>query len=100
MKVNPSPPFYLQLVHAGSRLGWSWLAIGEWEFGSLRKEYVCEINWLDPDPESKQHEKCGRRFDDTCIPTLNGVQDKIAFYGGYYDPSNELEYRSLCEGWE
>lgn len=93
-----SPPFYLRLVHAGSRLGWSWYGFEVEVEGALLSRFSCEVNWLDP--ESKQHEKCGNRFDGTCIPTLNEVQDEISFYRGYHEPPNELEYRRLCEGWE
>ncbi len=60
--------------------------------------FSCEINWLDP--ESKQHKNCGGRFDNTCIASLESVQDRISLYRGYHEPPDELEYRRLCEGWD
>jgi hypothetical protein len=41
---SPPPPFRIQFLRAGSRLGWSWCA--EVQLPS------CEINWLDPEPDS------------------------------------------------
>jgi len=47
----PFPPFALQFIHVGPRLGWSWCDIDV-------DAHSCEINWLDPAPssESSDHE--------------------------------------------
>ena len=92
---KPSPPFDLQLIHTGSRLGWSWYGSISRDFNldytQLCDEQFCEINWLDP--ESKQNEDV-ERFDETHIWLLEDVE--INFFRGYHEPPNELEYRRLC----
>ena len=45
----PDPPFSLQIIQAGKRLGWSWC--------TQDRDHSCEINWLDPVPsESDDYE--------------------------------------------
>jgi len=79
----PYPPFHLQFVRAGSRRGWSWC--------SSNGEYSCEINWLDPEPNS------GSGDYGTYIEELQGVEHFVGFYRGYYQPPTEAEYRRLIE---
>ena len=96
---KPYPPFDLQLICKGSRLGWIW-------YGNINRDLLdysdqdkldqsCEINWLDP--ESKQNENV-ERFDETCIFWSLGQGVEIDFFSGYHEPPNELEYLRLCEG--
>ncbi len=94
---NPSPPFDLQFVKAGSRLGWSWCSsIWDWDDDDTRMGAVCdescEINWLDPEPSSESSDH------DAYIQKLRLIQRGVDFYRGYHQPPNELEYRRLCEG--
>ncbi len=80
-RFSPSPPFELQFVQAGSRLGWSWYSI---DYES------CEINWLDPEPSS---ESCDY---DTYMKELQLIQNgHVNFYRGYHQPPNLLAYRLL-----
>jgi hypothetical protein len=78
-----SPPFYLQIIPAGSRCGWSWHNGGR---------HSCEINWLDlePDSESSDYE--------ACMEELQRIEERVDFYRTYRQPPNEEEYRRLCEG--
>ena len=92
--IPSSPPFNLQLIHKGSRLGWSWYGCGYSSIGEYTRS-SCEINWLDP--ESKQNEDV-ERFDETCILHSEHVDVEINFFRGYHEPPNELEYRRLCDG--
>eukprot|EP00984_Skeletonema_dohrnii_P008181 scaffold3005_cov102-Skeletonema_dohrnii-CCMP3373.AAC.6 len=82
----PYPPFDLQFIQAGSRRGWSW-------YTSERGEYWCEINWLDPEPDSESGDY------GTYIDELQDqdVENFVNFYRGYYQPPTEAEYRRLCE---
>eukprot|EP00985_Skeletonema_marinoi_P027763 scaffold23319_cov124-Skeletonema_marinoi.AAC.1 len=79
----PSPPFNLQIVQAGSRLGWSW-----WS-----EDDSCETNWLDPEPSSESDDF------ETYIEELQRIQQRLEmdFYIGYNEPPNQQQYRRLCE---
>eukprot|EP00984_Skeletonema_dohrnii_P012946 scaffold5304_cov139-Skeletonema_dohrnii-CCMP3373.AAC.1 len=80
---NPEQPFRLQIIQAGSRLGWSWLG---WSWCD-RVKLSCEINWLDPKPsrESSDYETYIEE-----LQRIEGREDKD-FYRGYYEPPNEEE---------
>ena len=82
----PFPPFALQFIHVGPRLGWSWCDIDV-------DAHSCEINWLDPAPssESSDHE--------AYIEDLQRFEQRTDkdFYRGYHHPPNEEQYRRLCE---
>jgi hypothetical protein len=78
---SPSPPFYLQIVQAGSRRGWSWCT---WS-----GHHSCEINWLDPEPSSNSS--------DYGAYTQIIERHNIGFYRGYHQPPTEDQYRRLCE---
>eukprot|EP00985_Skeletonema_marinoi_P030288 scaffold31424_cov76-Skeletonema_marinoi.AAC.1 len=84
---NP-PPFCLQLIRAGSRLGWRWCT---WDGGHL-----CEINWLDPEPSSESDDY------EAYIEALQRIEGELNtdFYRGYHEPPTEMEYCRLCEGLE
>eukprot|EP00984_Skeletonema_dohrnii_P034652 scaffold33624_cov191-Skeletonema_dohrnii-CCMP3373.AAC.1 len=82
----PPPPFYLRLVRAGSRRGWSWCT-----HGPENGRHSCEINWLDAEPSS---DSSGYQ---TYIEELQRVQRNVNFYRGYYEIPTEEEYHRLCE---
>eukprot|EP00984_Skeletonema_dohrnii_P035737 scaffold35868_cov261-Skeletonema_dohrnii-CCMP3373.AAC.1 len=82
----PNPPFDLQIIEAGSRLGWSWCT---YDYDGFF--YSCEINWLDPEPSSQNSDY------QTYIEDLQRIELRIDFYRGYYEPPTEQQYRRLCE---
>ena len=43
---TPKPPFYLEFVQAGPRLGWRWSTL------YFSDKSCCEVSWLDPEPSS------------------------------------------------
>jgi hypothetical protein len=75
-----TPPFYIHLVEAGSRIGYRW---------ETNMDNACEVNWLDPepDPESDGYEKY--------IEELEEINSKVDFYKGFYQPPTEEEYQRL-----
>eukprot|EP00984_Skeletonema_dohrnii_P032408 scaffold26504_cov228-Skeletonema_dohrnii-CCMP3373.AAC.15 len=83
----PRPPFFLQIIRAGSRRGWSWYS----DYG-----HSCEINWLDPEPS-----RDSSGYEDY-IEELQFIEGELDtdFYRGYHEPPTEMEYRRLCEGLE
>ena len=89
-----APPFRLQILQAGSRLGWSWYA--GWNHNlSSEVAQSCEINWLDTEPSSES--------DDYTVYTeeMENIEIDIGFYRGYYEhPPNEHQYRRLCYEWD
>eukprot|EP00985_Skeletonema_marinoi_P020638 scaffold12330_cov83-Skeletonema_marinoi.AAC.17 len=93
----PKPPFHLQLVQAGSRLGWVWCSYGcndeEYDDEDEDKCHSCEINWLDPEP-SRSSESSGY---ETYIEALQRIERRIDFYKGYHQPPTLAEYNRLCE---
>eukprot|EP00985_Skeletonema_marinoi_P004287 scaffold1879_cov97-Skeletonema_marinoi.AAC.2 len=76
-----SPPFLLQFIQAGSRRGWSWC--------TFNRVYLCEINWLDPEPSS------GSSDYEAYIEELMRIENRVNFYRGYYQPPSEEEYNRL-----
>jgi hypothetical protein len=79
---SPEPPFDLQMIHAGPRLGWSWCS----------GHQLCEINWLDPEPSSESSDY------EAYMEEMHRIQHHIFLYKGYNKPPNAIEYRRLCEG--
>jgi len=88
---RPLPPFDLQIIHAGSRLGWSWCTFN---YVYEDKWQSCEINWLDPEPNSESGDY------EAYIEELQSIERRINFYfyRGYHKPPTEEEYRRLGEG--
>jgi len=102
------PPFRLQFVQAGSRLGWSWICCsnsGSDSDGIYTSYYdddddddlseensSCEINWLDPEPSSESSNY------EAYMEELQRIEQRINFYSGYHQPPTEDEYYRLCEG--
>ncbi len=79
-----TPPFDINVVQAGSRVGYRWFCF---------PHIPCEVNWLDPEPE--------RESDDYAkyIEDLQVIQHQVGFYRGFHQPPTEEEYRRLI-GWE
>ena len=73
-----SQPSYIELVEAGSRLGWRWYGKS---FTSDHVESIlpCETNWLDPAPEE---DSCDY---ETYVEDLCMLEEGI-FYRGFYQP--------------
>ena len=71
--TEESTPFYISFIEAGSRLGYRWEAD--------RSTNTCEVNWLDPEPETDSRE----------------YGDPTTLYRGYYEPPTEEEYNLLFE---
>ena len=78
----PSPPFSIRLVEVGPRIGYRW---------QTRDFDPCEINWLDPEPES------GSIGYEDYLADYNRIQGEISLYRGYYEPPTEEQYTLLYE---
>ncbi|KAK1734522.1 hypothetical protein QTG54_014770 [Skeletonema marinoi] len=87
-KGYPQPPFGLQIIRAGSRLGWSWCTFNR------TNGHSCEINWLDPEPNSESSDYGAYTKD------LQLVYQRISFFRGYHEPPTAEQYRRLCDGLE
>jgi hypothetical protein len=77
-----TPPFYIYFVEAGPRIGYRW--------GTFEGRY-CEVNWLDPEPES------GSRDYEDYVSDYQRIQGEISLYRGYYEPPTEEQYTLLYE---
>ncbi len=75
------PPFSIRLVEVGPRIGYRW---------QTRDFDPCEINWLDPEPES------GSSGYEDYVADYHRIR-KADFYRRYYDPPSEEEYNLLYE---
>ena len=78
---SPPPPFTLEFVHPGTRLGWRWVSYHRW--GHIES---CEINWLrrDLDQYIVYQEEADR------------LEESVGFYEGIYNLPTEEEYRAMC----
>ena len=76
-----SPPFYVCFVQAGPRLGYRW---------ETKYDDPCEVNWLDPEPES------GSSGYEDYVADYHHIR-KADSYRGYYDPPSEEKYNLLDE---
>ncbi len=81
---HPPPPFLIDFVQAGSRVGWRWATCN-------RGTNSCEINWLDPEPdrESSGYEVYNRE--------LESLQEDVFCFEGYHQPPSQDDYKRLCE---
>lgn len=80
-----SPPFRVCFVQAGSRIGY------RWEGGYHNVCPPCEVNWLDPEPES------GSREYEDYVSGYRRIQREISLYRGHYEPPTEEQYIILYE---
>jgi hypothetical protein len=74
------PPFFISFVEAGSCIGYRW---------ETHKGHPCEVNWLDPEPDSESIDY------DEYIEKLQSINSQADFYNGFYQPPTEEEYRRL-----
>jgi hypothetical protein len=74
-----SPPFYIRFVKAGSRVGY------RWENTELRLN-PCEVNWLDPEPDSESSDY--KEY-------VEELQAQVKLYRGFHQPPTEEEYHRL-----
>ncbi len=84
---HPPPPFSIDFVQAGSRVGWRWKGTAPYN----RCSNSCEINWLGPEPdrESSDYEWYDQR--------LQSLQEDVFCFEGYHQPPSEDDYKRLCE---
>jgi len=82
---NLRPPFQVELVDAGPRIGWRWT-------NGSRIDGGCEVNWLDSDPPSPSENGYEKYLQD-----VEQIQSNVVFYRGYNRPPTEQEYRALSE---
>ena len=74
------PPFYIHLVQAGSRLGYRWETVDC---------NPCEVNWLDPEPDSQSSGY------EEYIEELQKINSRVGLYRGFHQPPTEEEYSRL-----
>ncbi|KAL9189339.1 hypothetical protein ACHAXT_011829 [Thalassiosira profunda] len=79
-----SPPFSLEVVKAGTRLGWRWTNLDD------HRPDSCEINWLDSAPVEGTEEYA------EYAKGLEEMKESVKFYTGLFAPPTEAEYRQLC----
>lgn len=84
----PPPPFFIDFVQVGTRVGWRWNVTRASYSDSSNS---CEINWLDPEPDSESNDY------DVYIRELQSIQEDIFCFEGYQSPPSEEEYKRLCE---
>ena len=84
-RYSPYPPFSLEFVHPGKRLGWRWAA-----YRRLCHTRSCEINWLDEelDTHSDQYHVYQEE--------TKRLNESVHFYKGIYHLPTEEEYREMC----
>ncbi len=73
-------PFCIRFVEAGSCIGYRWLSMG------ISISNPCEVNWLDPEPETGSEYYEAQR-----------IEDKVKMYKGFYQPPTEEEYQRLVD---
>jgi hypothetical protein len=81
--VDETPPFFIQFVEAGSRVGYRW----------IDSDFVnpCEVNWLDPEPGR------GTRDYENYIKRSKEIEREVNMYRGFHQPPTENEYDELCD---
>eukprot|EP00985_Skeletonema_marinoi_P005931 scaffold2572_cov75-Skeletonema_marinoi.AAC.19 len=84
---HPPPPFAINFVRAGSRVGWRWKAFNT--YSGLTN--ACEINWLDPEPDRENSDY------DVYIRELQSIQEDVFCFEGFHQPPTEEEYKQVCE---
>eukprot|EP00984_Skeletonema_dohrnii_P005981 scaffold2120_cov150-Skeletonema_dohrnii-CCMP3373.AAC.4 len=88
---HPPPPFSIDFVRAGSRVGWRWKATHYNHGCKSRVTNSCEINWLDPEPGRESNDY------DVYIRELQSIQEDVFCFEGYHQPPTEEEYKRVCE---
>ena len=78
-RYSRAPPFYVEFVEAGSRIGWRWTNL---MFGGS-----CETNWLDP--EVKESEEGYEEY----AQKMKEIESDVEFYRGFSVPPTEAQWR-------
>jgi hypothetical protein len=78
-----SPPFYISLVEAGTRIGYRWC-----NFDDFGAEH-CEVNWLDPEPDKDSSDYA------KYVEELQQIKNEVGFYRGFHQPPTQEEYIRL-----
>ena len=81
----PFWPFYIQFVEAGSRIGYRWAS------HHFESHNPCEMNWLDPEPDSESSDY-GKY-----IKELEQINSEVYMFRGFHQPPTEMEYHRLWE---
>jgi hypothetical protein len=81
---DETPPFFISYVQAGSRFGYRW---------TTRQMELCEINWLDPEPDEESSDYA------KYIKELQMINNRLQWsrYRGFHQPPTEEEYNRLSE---
>lgn len=84
--MDPKPPFGVELVKAGKRIGWRWTNA---ETRSLRRNFApCEVNWIDPEPSEGEDYAVYEK-------ELHNIRRGSDLYRGLYQPPTMEEYKKL-----
>jgi hypothetical protein len=75
--------YIILFVQAGSRIGYQWDDGGS----------PCEVNWLDPEPDSESSDYS------KYIEELERFESQVGFYRGFHQPPTEEEYNRRMEEW-
>ena len=85
-EASISPPFWISLVEAGTRIGYRWKCDLELQF--------CEVNWLDPLPDKESSDYV------EFLEKLQQIENEQGdVYKGYHQPPTQEEYNRLVEEW-
>ncbi|KAL7545260.1 hypothetical protein ACHAWF_014158 [Thalassiosira exigua] len=77
------PPLLLHTVRAGPRLGWCWT--------NGDPKGCCEINWIDPPPDS--HDKKKSWY----LRELEHVEKDVVIFRGFHKPPTQVEYNDMFQ---
>ena len=81
MSRKHPPPFQIDIVQAGPRIGYRWSIL----------DSMCEVNWLDPEPDSDSSDY------EEYIAKLQEINNEVQLYRGFHQPPTEEEYQRLIE---
>lgn len=79
------PPFQIEVVHAGPRLGWRWT--------NGKRRGCCEVVWYDDEPIESSTENV------VYVRELERLKAEIGSYRGFSRPPTEEEYCRLSTHW-
>lgn len=77
-KSERDPPFSIEVVVVGQRLGWRW---------SNYLGGFCDTHWVDPEPEKN---------DDTYWQEIADFEAQKSMFSGFLDPPTPQQYMELC----
>ncbi len=88
-----TPPLYVRLVEAGSRVGYRWESGSgyRWESGVWKP---CEVNWLDSEPD-RQSNDYGEY-----VEAMREFASQVSIYRGFHEPPTEEVYHKVWREWE